>query len=82
MEARIICPNTFGDKNLDLTKVLVNFIKKFGQRKCQPFPLEDLLYANSSLFTKILVYDRYDLWNSFAKLQENSLGKCRYVGKK
>ena len=54
----ILCSNSFCNKNLDLRKVLVSFIKIFGQRKRHPFPLKHLLYANSSLFTKIQVYNQ------------------------
>ena len=76
----ILCSSSFCNKNLDLRKVLISFIKIFGQRNCQAFPLKHLLYANSSLFTKIQVYNQQALRNSFAKLQQKSL--CWYLGKK
>ena len=63
---RILCSNNFGDINADLKKAIANFIKKIAQ-KCQLFPSKHFLRADSSLSTKIQVYDLKELGKIFAE---------------
>ena len=79
---RILCLNNFGNTNVNLRKSLANLSRRFVQRKYQPFPSKHWLHSDSSLLTKIRVYDQMGLVSLCQCLRKklfHLLGHRKYV---